>query len=62
MLQNEEKENQKTLIEPKARPLLWIHLHGVKDESNYLAKPAKEIDYSEGSIKSEFIPDLMEKI
>lgn len=42
------------------RLLLWIHLHGVKDESNYLAKLAKKIDYSEGSIKSHLIPDLLE--
>lgn len=55
-----EKKVKKTLIEPKVRLLLWIHLHGVKDESNYLAKLAKKIDYSEGSIKSHLISDLLE--
>lgn len=52
---------KKTLIEPKVRLLLWIHLHGVKDESNYLAQLADKIDYSEGSIKSHLLSDLLDK-
>lgn len=43
------REIKKTLIPPKIRLLLEIYLHGVKDESNYLARLADKIDYSEGS-------------
>jgi predicted transcriptional regulator len=55
------KKVKKTLIEPKVRLLLWIYLHGVKNESNYLARLAKQIGYSEGSLKSHIIPRLLEK-
>ena len=54
------KKIRKRLIEPKVRLLLWIYLYGVKDESNYLAKLADKIDYSEGSIKSH-LEDLLDK-
>lgn len=43
------------------RLLLWIHLHEVKNESNYLAKLAQAIDYSEGSLKSHLLPDLLQR-
>jgi hypothetical protein len=55
------KEFKKTLISPKVRLLLLIHLYGVKDESNYLAQLADKLDYSEGSIKSNLISDLLNK-
>jgi len=51
---------KKRLIEPKVRLLLWTYLHGIKDESNWLAKLAKEIDYSEGSTDTQLI-DLLDK-
>jgi len=54
------KKVKKRLIEPKVRLLLWIHLYGIKDESNWLAKLAKEIDYSEGSLQTQLI-DLQNK-
>ena len=54
------KKVKKRLIEPKVRILLWIYLHNVKDESNWLAKLAKEIDYSEGSLYTQII-DLQSK-
>jgi len=44
------KKIKKRLIEPKIRLLLWTYLYDIKDESNWLAKLAKEIDYSEGSV------------
>jgi hypothetical protein len=54
------REVKKTLIAPKVRLLLWIYLKKeIKDESNYLKKLADKIDYSEGSIKSHFIPELI---
>jgi len=43
------REVRKTLISPKIRLLLEICLHGVKDESNYLASLSDKIDFSEGS-------------
>jgi len=55
------RELKKTLIEPKVRLLLWIHLHGVKNESHYLAQLAEKIDYSGGSIRSHLLPDLLDK-
>ncbi|MDH7564118.1 MAG: hypothetical protein QHH24_04460 [Candidatus Bathyarchaeota archaeon] len=54
------KKARKTLIEPKVRLLLWIRLHGERDQSNYLAKLAKKIDYSEGSL-STLLNDLLAK-
>jgi len=51
---------RKRLIDPKVRLLLWIYLYGIKDESNWLAKLAKEIDYSEGSLYTLLI-DLQNK-
>lgn len=54
------KKVKKRLIEPKVRLLLWIYLYGIKDESNWLAKLAKEIDYSEGSLQTQII-DLQNK-
>jgi DNA-binding transcriptional ArsR family regulator len=51
---------KKTLISPKVRLLLWVCLHGVEDESNYLAKLSDKLDYSEGSIKAHLI-DLLDK-
>ena len=54
------KKVKKRLIEPKVRLLLWTYLHGIKDESNWLAKLAKEIDYSEGSLQTQII-DLQNK-
>ncbi|MEM4703651.1 MAG: hypothetical protein QXJ02_01070 [Candidatus Bathyarchaeia archaeon] len=54
------KKVKKRLIEPKIRLLLWIYLYGIKDESNWLAKLAKKIDYSEGSLQTQII-DLQNK-
>lgn len=54
------KKVKKRLIEPKVRLLLWVYLHGIKDESNWLAKLAKEIDYSEGSLYTQIL-DLQNK-
>jgi len=53
---------RKTLISPKVRLLLWIYMHEVKDESNWLAKLADKIDYSEGSIKSHLADFLDNKL
>jgi hypothetical protein len=55
-----EKRIRKRLIEPKVRLLLWTHIHGIKNESNWLAKLAKEIDYSEGSVDTQ-LTDLLDK-
>jgi hypothetical protein len=38
------KKIKKRLIEPKIRLLLWIYLHSIKDESNWRARIAKEIE------------------
>jgi len=51
---------KKRLIEPKVRLLLWTHLHGIKNESNWLAKLADKMDYSEGSIDTQ-LADLLDK-
>jgi len=51
---------KKRLIEPKVRLLLRIYLYGVENESNWLAKLAKEIDYSAGSLYNQ-IMDLLNK-
>lgn len=53
------KKIKKTIIPPKTRLLLEIALHGVEYESNYLKRLADKIDYSEGSIKSQLLPDLL---
>jgi hypothetical protein len=56
------KSPKKTVIEPKVRLLLWICLKKkIKNESNYLKKLGDRIDYSEGSIKSHLIPELLRK-
>jgi hypothetical protein len=55
-----DRDVKKTLIDPKVRLLLWICLKKeIKDESNYLKKLADKIDYSGGSIRSHFIPELI---
>jgi hypothetical protein len=54
-------KTKKTLIEPKIRLLIRIYLHGVKDESNYLAKLAEEIGYEKGSLKSHLLTTLLDK-
>jgi hypothetical protein len=51
---------KKRLIEPKVRLLLWIYLHGIKDESNWRGKIAKVIDYSETSLDT-LLTDLVHK-
>ena len=51
---------KKRLIEPKVRLLLWIYLYGIKDESNWLAKLADKLDYSEGSLWTQ-LADLLDK-
>jgi DNA-binding transcriptional ArsR family regulator len=51
---------RKRLIEPKVRLLLWIHLHGIKDESKWRSKTAKIMDYSAGSVDNE-LSDLLDK-
>ncbi|MEM3641126.1 MAG: hypothetical protein QXH37_04320 [Candidatus Bathyarchaeia archaeon] len=48
------------MIETKVRLLLWIYLHGVKSESNWLAKLADELDYGEGNIWTQ-LTDLLDK-
>lgn len=55
-----ERRIRKRLIEPKVRLLLWTYIHGIKNESNWLAKLAKEIDYSEGSVNTQ-LGDLLDK-
>jgi hypothetical protein len=47
------KRIKKRLIEPKIRLLLWIHLRGIKDESNWRPRMSKIIDYSEGSLDTQ---------
>jgi hypothetical protein len=51
---------RKRLVEPKVRLLLWIYLYGVRDESNWLAKLADKMDYSEGSLWTQ-LTDLFDK-
>jgi DNA-binding transcriptional ArsR family regulator len=51
---------RKRLIDPKIRLLLWIHLHGIKDENTWRAKTSKILDYSKGSVDSE-LNDLLDK-
>jgi len=51
---------KKRLIEPKVRLLLWIYLYGIKDESNWLAKLADKLDYSEGSLWTQ-LTDLLDR-
>ncbi len=53
-------EKRKRLIEPKVRLLLWIYLHGIKDETNWLAKLSRAIDYGTGNIESQ-LEDLWHK-
>jgi len=55
-----EREKRKTLIEPKVRLLLWVYLHGIKDESNWRSKLARKIDYGTGNLDLQ-INDLMDK-
>lgn len=52
-------KKRKTVIAPKTRLLLEIALHGVEDTPDYLARLSRKIDYSAGSIKSQFLPDLL---
>jgi hypothetical protein len=55
-----QRKVKKRLIEPKVRLLLWVCLYGVRDESNWLAKLADRMDYSEGSLWTQ-LTDLLDK-
>lgn len=51
---------KKRLLDPKVRLLLWIHLHGIKDKTNWRSKTSKIIDYSTGSTDKELL-ELLDK-
>jgi hypothetical protein len=57
---SKKRSPRKTLIDPKIRLLLLIYLNkGLKDDPVYLSKLARKLQYSEGSIKSHLIPELI---
>jgi len=59
MKRSQKKKIRKTVIGAKTRLLLEIALHGVENTPDYLKRLSGKIDYSAGSIKSQFIPDLL---
>lgn len=53
------RKTRKTVVAPRTRLLIEIALHGVENRPDYLAGLSRKIDYSAGSIKSQFLPDLL---
>ena len=51
---------KKTLIEPKVRILLRIHLLGLSGKGNWRALLAKNIEYGKGNVSTQII-DLLDK-